>query len=188
MHCRKPILGALVVIILILIPGVSPAQEVILRNIVVENVEGATQVRFGLQTSDSQKLAPYLNQGSDLRLICTAILTRERSFWWNRQLQSSRKELRLEYRSLEEEYRIYQEGSESYESRDGDLNRMLDEALGSMSMDLGPWLEEFETLNIVLDFNIRMVREDVPSWLKRTLFFWSWDVVPEKEYRIQFGN
>jgi hypothetical protein len=55
-------------------------------------------------------------------------------------------------------------------------------------MYLGPWPDEYKEEDLALHLTVRLVRTDVPVWLKRTLFFWSWDVAPVKNYRIRFES
>lgn len=180
------ILFAIITLVLVFAPQAA-GQEVTLRNLVVNNEDGAVHLRFGLQTRNPEALAEYLEQGTNLRLVCTATMNLERNLWWDRQLRRSVKEFLLRYDSLDDVYRFSTDGNSTGE-RDSDLASLLRSEWRSIDMDLGPWPNEYKEENLALHLTVRLVRTDVPVWIKRTLFFWSWDVVTVKNYRIRFES
>jgi len=180
------ILSATIALVLVL-ASQAAGQEVTLRNLVVNNKDGAVHLRFGLRARNTEELSRYLEQGTDLRLLCTATMNLERSLWWDRELRRSAKEFLLRYDSLDDAYRFGTEEN-STEERDSDLASLLRSEWQRIDMDLGPWPNEYREENLALHLTVRLVRTDVPVWLKRTLFFWSWDVVPVKNYRIRFES
>jgi hypothetical protein len=165
----------------------AAGQEIILRNLIVNNDQGEVHLRFGLRTRDSEELSRYLKQGTDLRLVCTAVMDLERNLWWDRELRRSVTKSLLRYDSLDDEYRL-NTGTNGTGERDSDLAALVRNGWGQIDMYLGPWPEQFKEENLALHLTVRLIRDDVPVWLKRTLFFWSWNVVPVKNYRIRFGS
>ena len=177
----------IIVAFVFLLASQAAGQEIVPRNLIVDNEQGAVQLRFGLRVLNSEKLSRYLKQGTSLRLHCTAKMEVERSFWWDKELRQSAITFMLRYDSLDDEYLLIM-GKDKSEKRDSDLLTLLHSGWAQIRMDLGPWPEEYKEDNLVLYLTVRMVRIDVPLWLKRTLFFWSWDVVPVKNYRIRLGS
>jgi hypothetical protein len=165
----------------------AAAQEVILRSLIVNNDEGAVHLRFGLRTRETDKLARYLEQGTRLRLVCTAAMDLERNLWWDMELRRSVKEFYVSYDSLNDEYRLSKGEAEAGERNDH-LPSLLSNGWRRIDMYLGPWPDEYKEEDLALHLTVRLVRTDVPVWLKRTLFFWSWDVAPVKNYRIRFES
>ena len=165
----------------------AAGQEVILRNLIVNNDEGTVHLRFGLRTREPEELSRFLKQGTGLRLICAASMDLERDLWWNRELRRSRKEFLLRYHSLDDDYRLATEDG-GFQERNADLESLLHKGWSRIDMYLGDWPGEYEEDDLALNLRVRLVRSDVPVWLKRTLFFWSWNVVPAKNYRIRFGG
>lgn len=173
--------------LLLVLASQAAGQEVTLRNLVVNNNDGAVHLRFGLRARNTEEMSRYLEQGTDLRLVCTATMNLERSLWWDRELRRSVKAFFLRYDSLDDVYRFSTDEASAGE-RDSDLASLLSSAWRHIDMYLGPWPKEYREENLALHLTVRLVRTDVPVWLKRTLFFWSWDVVPEKNYRIRFES
>lgn len=180
------ILSATIALVLVL-ASQAAGQEITLRNLVVNNKDGAVHLRFGLRARNTEELSRYLEQGTDLRLVCTATMNLERSLWWDRELRRSAKEFLLRYDSLDDVYRFGTD-EDSTGERDSDLASLLRSEWQRIDMDLGPWPNEYREENLALHLTVRLARTDVPVWLKRTLFFWSWDVVPVKNYRIRFES
>ena len=189
MRTEKPFLFpvAVTVLMVLLFASRAAGQEVILRNIIVNNDHGEVHLRFGLRTRDADKLAQYLKQGTNLRLVCTAAMDLERNLWWDRELRRSSKNSLLHYDSLNDEYRLHK-GKNGSGERNSDLSSLLQSGWGQIDMYLGPWPDEYKEENLALHLSVRLIRADVPVWLKRTLFFWSWNVVPVRNYRIRFGS
>ena len=180
------ILSAIIALVLVL-ASQAAGQEVTLRNLVVNNQDGAVHLRFGLRARNTEELSRYLEQGTDLRLVCAATMNLEQSLWWDTELRRSAKEFLLRYDSLDDVYRFGTEEDATGE-RDSDLASLLRSEWQRIDMVLGPWPNEYKEENLALHLTVRLVRTDVPVWLKRTLFFWSWDVVPVKNYRIRFES
>jgi hypothetical protein len=111
----------------------------------------------------------------------------ERNLWWDRELRRSSKNSLLHYDSLNDEYRL-RKGKNGSGERNSDLSSLLQSGWGQIDMYLGPWPDEYKEENLALHLSVRLIRADVPVWLKRTLFFWSWNVVPVRNYRIRFGS
>ncbi len=189
MRSNKAVLWSMAVSALLVLLFVSRAagQEVILRNLIVNKDQGQVHLRFGLRTRNAEKLSQYLKQGTDLRLVCTAVMDLERNLWWDRELRRSVKESILRYDSLDDEYRLGM-GKNGTSERDSELSPLLHKGWGRIDMYLGPWPEQYKEDNLAMHLKVRLIRSDVPVWLKRTLFFWSWNVVPVRNYRIRFGS
>ncbi len=68
-----------------------------------------------------------------------------------------------------------------------DLNALFKESLIPLLISLTPEdeLEDNENYRATLKFNLR--HAEVPPWLERTLFFWSWDLANEISAVLDFS-
>lgn len=70
--------------------------------------------------------------------------------------------------------------------RDKELDRLLDETIKRLVTQVAPLsiFENGQDYRLILTLSLR--HTDVPPWLAHTLLFWSWDVVPEASYELDF--
>lgn len=157
-----------------------------LDDLVVDNQAGRLASRFSLSVSDTDQLGAVLRGGATLTLACEAVLYRQRSLWTDKELARGRLDSRLAADQLTREFLLWPPGRPR-PLRDRDLARLLAQGWGGLSLDLGPFglLERGNDYTLSLD--VRLVQEEVPGWLKDSLFFWSWEAAPSLNYDMDFS-
>ncbi|WP_243359088.1 DUF4390 domain-containing protein [Fundidesulfovibrio terrae] len=162
------------------------AQRMGLTNLVVDNQEGRVKVRFGVDVKAVDAVNDALVSGQVLALECRAWLTRKRDYSWNAEVSRAQtlSSLRLHDGGP---FEIVLPGGRQEHFRGRDLGLVMKEAWGNMSMDLGAWDSLARGNAYSLTLEIRLVRQDVSSWLKGALFFWNFDAIPPVKYQLDFS-
>ncbi len=160
-------------------------QALDLNNLVLDNQAGQITVRFGVSAPPAP-LREAMAEGSSLGLVCTATLERVRGVLPDADLAEGEYVSVLGRDELAQEYVLHLPGVEK-PVRSKDLPALLDKAWGAVTMDLGSWdlLTPGHSYNLSLTISLK--RRDVPAWLRYSLFFWSWDVLPETNYQLEFN-
>ncbi len=179
--------GRLALILALLFFSAVPAraQSLTLNNLVVDNQAGSFMARFGVLVDGVPEVAYNLDNGVVLGLTCDARLSRKRSMWADKTVNEVQWMSRLQQDSLTGEYVLVMPGRET-PFREKDLQKLLTRAWSNISVDLGSWSNLERGADYVLDLSIKLNQVDIPNWFKRTLFFWSWDVVPATSYQLEF--
>jgi len=179
--------AALCLAALLVLAGVASAaaQALDLNNLVLDNQAGQITVRFGV-SAPAAPLREALAEGASLGLVCKATLERVRGVLPNSDLVEGEYVSVLERDELAQEYVLRLPGVEK-PVRSKDLPALLNKAWGSVTMDLGSWGLLAPGHAYTLSLAISLKRRDVPAWLRYSLFFWSWDVLPETNYQLQFN-
>uniref|UniRef100_A0A7C4AGG2 DUF4390 domain-containing protein n=1 Tax=Fundidesulfovibrio putealis TaxID=270496 RepID=A0A7C4AGG2_9BACT len=161
------------------------AQRLTLTNLVVDNQEGRIKVRFGLDFKDVEAVDEALRRGETLALECSATLARKRDYAWNAEVAGGRLGGSL---TLHDggPYEILMPSARQQRFRGRDLGLVMREAWSSLTMDIGAWSSLTRGQTYSLSLEIRLVRQDVPEWVKGTLFFWSFDAAPPIKYQLDF--
>ncbi len=178
-------LGALILAFLLFRAGPARAQSLTLNNLVVDNQAGSFMARFGVIVDGVPEVAYNLDNGVVLGLTCEAKLSRKRSMWADKTVNEVLWVSRLQQDSLTGEYVLVLPGRET-PFREKDLQKLLTRAWSNIAVDLGPWSNLERGSDYVLDLSIKLNQVDIPNWFRRTLFFWSWDVVPATSYQLEF--
>ena len=162
------------------------AERIGLSNLVVDNHAGRVQVRFGVSLRQAGPLREALENGQVLALGCKARLYLKRDYAWNRLAGES--EL-LSPLVLHDKgpFEITMPGRSREHYRGRDLELVMKEAWGGITMDLGPWSELERGRSYSLELEIQLLRQDIPSWIKGTLFFWNFDSMEPATYRLDFS-
>ena len=170
---------------LLLCPCFAAAQEITLGNLVLDNVEGIVKVRFGFEVRPSAALADILSEGAELGLSCRAQLGQRREYIWNQPVAKA-EFIALLSREPGGTYQIRRNSTE--EVLNGkDLDSLMHQAFGEVVMDLGSWKNLRRGENYTVYLEIRLGRQNVNPWLRKTLFFWSWDVAAPVRYQLDFS-
>ncbi|MCM0755729.1 DUF4390 domain-containing protein [Desulfovibrio aminophilus] len=177
--------AALGLVLLLFLAGPARAQSLSLNNLVVDNQAGSFMARFGVVVEGIEDVALNLDNGVVLGLTCDARLSRRRSLWSNKTVNEVQWVSRLQQDALTGEYVLVLPGRET-PYREKDLPRLLTRAWSTIAVDLGPWNKLERGEDYVLDLSIKLNQVDIPGWFRRTLFFWSWDVVPATTYQLEF--
>jgi len=180
---RFAVLLALVVMATALGVQAVQAQELLLSNLVLNNFEGRIRVRFGVEPTGLDRIRQSLEAGERLALRCRARLSSKRDYVWNLEVSAATWESELR-RLKGGDFVATLPGHGSIADRE--LGSLFRKAWNEIMVDLGPWegLERGSTY--VLSLELSLARLDVSPWLKKGLFFWSFDAAPSVSYQLDF--
>jgi hypothetical protein len=186
-HIRHCILSCLLVLtaVAIPIPGMG-ASLLALDNLVVDSQAEKIHLRFGLRLEQSEPVAAILHEGVDLWLEGTASLISKRLFLPNSILHEQTFEHVLEWNPLTQEYELTLPQKEHL-VKAKELKDLLGEHWREFSLEMGEWslLVPGETYHMELE--VTLDRRDIPVWMRRVLFFWSWEVMTPIRYELEFS-
>lgn len=178
----------LLVFMCILIPGHADAaqpERLVLRAFSVAT-EGDTMVlRVAVDIDDREALRNLLRDGAQLKLTLTAALKRSRTLMPAEEIGAVLAEVLMRHDPLTREFE-FSTSPDLPARRDRNFNRLMDATLERLRLPLAPAasLTQGESYTVSLTCDLRHTQ--VPPWLEKTLFFWSWDVVPESTYTQSF--
>ena len=165
--------------------GEARAQQLVLKDMGVESENGAVVLRFSLGVDDESALRNALVQGGALLLECRATLFKERDYWLDGDVAEAGFLSTLRSDPLTREFILSQPGLER-PLRSKELGPLLDRAWGEIDAPLTT-LARLEAGNLYyVEFEARLKMDDVPEWLKGTLFYRTWEVAPSLTYRMDF--
>lgn len=168
-----------------LFPFPARASTLQLKNLVLDNQAGAIMARFGIVLQSNSVVEDALLNGGRLKLVCEGRLLEHRSVWMDSVVAGKTYSNKLYYDFLEKMFVLEKEGSDKI-FKNKTLNLLLREEWKTMVLDLGPWSTLKRGERYKLRLKVSIDQTDVPSWLRNTLFFWSWDVVPSATYQLDF--
>jgi hypothetical protein len=161
------------------------AQEIELNNLVLDSSQaGHIRVRFGL-SCPVDPLLQALDSGAKVRFDFEARLYRERPLLWDEFKGSARKGYTLFSQALSQEF-VLMGPSDDKQVSGPELGALFKRSWSGLKLDLGPWQGLKPGSAYMIDLSIHCQRVDVPLWLRRALFFWSWDVLPSSTYQLRF--
>jgi hypothetical protein len=167
-------------------PKDALGQEIILKNLVLDNVGGTIQLRFGIEMNNLAQLKEYLSEGTTVRLSCLAELQRKRLLWKDDTVLARKLAFDVKNNPLTQQYTMHNLASGRTRQSDT-VESLIQEAWSRLIMDLGNWAALPRGNEYALELSVRMIRADVPGWLKKALFFWSWNIGNEQQYRLNFS-
>jgi hypothetical protein len=166
-------------------PGAARAEGGLeLGYLTLDNKDGHILVRLGLSTPGLAQVKAALDEGSELGLNCKVRLIRKRALLPDSTAVSYEFTSKLKANTLSQEYAVDAPGA-GRSVRGRDLAALLDRAWGAIALDLGPW-SDLSPGDYSLELALSLKRRDVPSFLRYSLFFWSWDVLPEARFSLDF--
>lgn len=170
---------------LVLCAGAAQAQSLALSNLVVDNQAGTLMARFGVAVEGAASLTDQLQAGATLALSCKARLSKSGGLLGGARVSDSEMVSRLKFDPLSREYVLQAPGREA-PLRAAALDELLRSGWGELALDLGSWrqLESGQDYSVTLE--IKLSQAEIPGWLRRNLFFWSWDVIPATSYQLHF--
>ncbi|CCO23166.1 DUF4390 domain-containing protein [Maridesulfovibrio hydrothermalis] len=156
-----------------------------LKNMVLDNQAGSIMARFGIFLKNDTLVEDALLNGVRLKLECEAELLKHKSLWPDSQIARKTYSNKLYFDSLSKQFVLEKPGADQIFKNES-LTILLREKWRTIVLDLGPWstLERDERYKLRL--KVRLDQTDIPAWLKNTLFFWSWDVIPSVTYQLDF--
>ncbi|WP_432738764.1 DUF4390 domain-containing protein [Maridesulfovibrio sp. FT414] len=165
----------------------SPAQAstIQLKNLVLDNQAGAIMARFGIELQTDTQVEEALLNGVRLKLECQARLFEHRSVWADSEVAGKTYTNKLYYDSLSKQFVLEKQGPDKIFKNES-LSILLREEWRNLILDLGPWSTLQRGERYKLRIKVHLDQTDIPEWLKSTLFFWSWDVIPSATYQLDF--
>ncbi|MGJ3523285.1 DUF4390 domain-containing protein [Nitratidesulfovibrio sp. D1] len=163
----------------------APPRQFVLDTFAIETRDDTLVLRLGVGVDDPDGLRDLLKDGAEMELRGTATLTRRRGVLPDVTLAEKVFACVLRHDTLTREFELRLEGRES-PWRDKNLARLLEATWKRLVLPLAPisTLEKGEPHRVSLALSLR--HTDVPPWLSRTLFFWSWEVVPDATFTQDF--
>ncbi len=161
------------------------AQGIQLRNFVLDNRDGNIMIRFSLELSkrDMDLVQGMLQDGEKLRLNCTATLNRKRDFWASKQLAENSLVSQLGADELSQRFVLK---TSAEETQDKTLEKLLTRAWTDIQINLGPFSMLQRSNEYFLDLDVTLKKDEVPAWMRWSLFFRSWEAVPGAHYQMNF--
>ncbi len=165
----------------------AKAQELEIKNCVLDKKQGRIRINFGVQLKQVKKLDQYLSEGSPLELICRGSLYQDRTFWMDKKLNQSQITFRLDNNPLTQKYVLTDLGNQnSFEG--SELKKLLHNHWKELELDLGEWDSIPKGDDYTFQLQVMLKRGEVPGWMEFMLFFWSWDQLSSKVYEIEFSH
>jgi len=162
------------------------AQELEIKNCVLNKKQGRILINFGIELTNAAKLNQYLSEGSPLNLSCTGRLYKNRTFWMDKKLKENNLTFNLDYNPLTQKY-ILSNSVNKNSTQSSSLKKMLDKHWGELELDLGKWDSVPKGNEYTLQLEVVLRRGKIPGWMEVMLFFWSWDQLSSKIYEMGFS-
>lgn len=164
----------------------AKAQELKIKNCVLDKKKGRIKVNFGVELKNIQKLNKYLSEGSPLKLTCTGRLFKNRTFWMDKKLKDTKFTFKLDYNPLTQKYALSNLANKN-SSRSSNLKKLLNKYWNELELEMGEWASIPKGNDYTLQLQVSLKRGEIPGWLEVMLFFWSWDQLSSKIYEIDFS-
>ncbi|PIE68795.1 MAG: hypothetical protein CSA21_05880 [Deltaproteobacteria bacterium] len=162
------------------------AQSLMLNDLVVDNTNGTMTLHYGLVVEDLPAIKEALKDGLHLQFVGHVALYRQRSFWWDAFLVEKDFVCDLWEDILKQEVIMTIAGQEiRFPTKD--FASVFQKRLDHLVVPLGPWSMVERGTHYIITLSLTINRVDVPAWIRLPLFFWSWDVVPETSFEMEFA-
>lgn len=176
MKVHVVVLGILCMLFCAAIPVCAQEQYLLLNVLELTHEQNRTMMRADIAVSDVDALRKLLRDGARIALNCSARVEVPRSMLPNTTVAQGILQSHVRYDALTREFFIFH-GSER-PRRDKDLAALLRENWGNLLIPLEVTEEIPEGLFLQARLSVQLQHTEVPPWLERALFFWSWDVAP----------
>ncbi len=163
----------------------ADAQRLDLSSFLIDTYGDNLLARFSIEVDDFEKIKAALDNGSKVALICDVSLLLKRILFWDLPIAGRVIEIDLEKDFLSGGYNvIFPEQKRSLSSfEESDFL----EIFGDMNVELLP-LDKLEPgQKYAVRIQVKLISRGVPKWIKRTLFFWSWDLAGSIRYEMEFS-
>lgn len=141
-------------------------------------------VECGLGVSDARSVKALLRDGAIINLTCKLVIERLRTLLANETLVDATEVHQLRHDPLTREFIMLPPNAPA--RRDKKLDALLAATWECMTFNvpLQAPLASGETYRVRLDVTLQ--HAEVPPWLEKALFFWSWDVAPAASFTQEF--
>jgi len=180
-----PILSVVMVFLLLIPAREASSQRLDLSSFLIDTYGDNLLARFSLEVDDFEKIKTALDNGSKVALLCDVKVLKNRVLFWDMPLEGREIEVGLEKDLLSGNYNIIFPNQRrilsSFEESD------FLEQFGDMHIELLP-LDKLEPgQKYIVRIQVKLISRGVPKWIKRTLFFWSWDLARSIRYEMEFS-
>lgn len=166
-------------------PAHASSQEMRLTSFRLSETDGALLLNFGVGVTQLDQLRVLLTEGVQVELTCRVDLSRPRSYWFRKNLAESTISSRLYYDTLTKDFYITMPDNKA-PHRNKSLRKLLEGTWKTMSMPVGSTTLMTSGSDYRVTLNVEMVNTDIPEWLTKSFFFWSWDPAPPIQYSTDF--
>lgn len=166
-------------------PAHAISQEMRLTSFRLSETDSALMLNFGIGVTQLDQLRALLTEGVQVELNCNVHLSRPRSYWFRKSLAETNITSSLYYDTLTKEYYLTLPDNKA-PHRNKSLRKLLDGAWKSISLPVGSTTLMTSGSEYRVTLNVEMVNTDVPEWLTKSFFFWSWDPAPPIQYSTDF--
>lgn len=160
-------------------------QEMRLKSFRLMEADGALMLTFGVDFSNIDQMKGVLKEGVKIELLCDATLSRSRSFWFRKTLATNTLSSLLYYDTLTREYYLTLPGNKA-PHRNKSLKKLLDGAWASLTLPVASTTLIAPGDEYRVSLSIESVNTEIPEWLAKSFFFWSWDPAPPIHYSTDF--
>ncbi|RQD59747.1 DUF4390 domain-containing protein [Desulfonatronovibrio magnus] len=169
----------------LLLPQRGSAQSLELSSFVIDTRGEYLTARFSIDVEEFNYMKSYIDSGSKLAIIYDVKLLKKRMFFPDFPLSSQQHEVGLEKDLLSGQYVVlYPDERKTMDSfEEYDFVKIFE----GIDVPLAPLIELEPGRKYVVRIQIRLISKGVPKWIKRTLFFWSWDLAKAIRYEMEFS-
>jgi len=161
------------------------AQSLEVYNLVLDNSNATLKVKFDLKIEGFGAIKRSLDEGERLGLVYTASVHEQRNFIWDKSLVHRSFLIIMHKDMLKGEYVINISG------QDYKFPKFSPQKINSLFQDieisLSPWSIIKKGHNYSLKVEVALKTLGIPEWIKKTLFFWSWDLVEPEYFEMEFS-
>lgn len=186
LRIKHKIYFSLFFILFVLAPvGEARSSHLDMSDFIVDTQDEHLVVRFSIEMDDMTKVESLLDNGSEVALIYQVKVFKKYSFFPNYLLVKREVEVEFEKDLISGNYDIF------YPDHRKRTNRLELEDFNSLFSNITVSLLPLESFELQQDyiarFEARMISKNIPTWIKRTLFFWSWDLAKSVRYEMEFS-
>ncbi len=161
------------------------AQGLEIYNLVLDNTNATLKVRFDLKIDGVDAIKRALDNGEDLGLVCRATIEMQRKFFWDKSLVCRNFLSTMHKDVLKGEYIINLPGH-NFKFTEFSSQR-INNLFQNVEIPLLPWSIIKKGRNYSLKVEVALKTLGIPEWIKKTLFFWSWDLIEPEYFEMEFS-
>ncbi|MFO7728130.1 MAG: DUF4390 domain-containing protein [Desulfonatronovibrio sp.] len=161
------------------------SQNLDLSSFVLDTRENNLLARFSVEIDDFDKIASALENGAELALVCEVSVLENRTLFWDQAIVHKKINIEMEKNLLAEDYIVV--FPDQKRTLDSFGKKEFLELFEDMDIELLP-LEPLQTeKKYIVRIQVKLISRSIPKWIKRTLFFWSWDLAGSIHYEMEFS-
>ncbi len=162
----------------------ASGQRLDLSSFLIDTYGDTLVARFSITLDNFDKVKSALDNGSKVALLCNVSLLKDRVFFWDQPMVEKDIEIGLEKNLLSGGYVVFLPN----QTRNLDVfeKDIFIELFGDMNVELLALDKLNPDQKYIVRTQARLISKGVPKWIKRTLFFWSWDLAKSIRYEMRF--